>query len=101
MAFGITKHDVERWKEQVSNGQIAFLTHYWFDPRFPQYKTVTKAGCSTLERLIDWGAQYGLEAEWIDYHEGYPHFDLLGDKQYQILLKENCLEQIQRFSLSK
>ena len=85
------------WKEAVSRGEIAFLTHYWVDERFPGCKTVTKVGCSDIDRLIRWGNQYGLKAEWIDYKEAYPHFDLFGPHQQAIMTKEGMLNQLDRF----
>lgn len=57
MAFGITRGELNEWKRQVKNGQIAFLTHYWIDKRFPGCKTVTKVGCSDISVLIEWGKQ--------------------------------------------
>ncbi len=59
-------------------GEIAFLTHYWLDDRFPEAKTVTKAGCADIDKLIRWGAAYGLKKEWIHKKSEFPHFDLLG-----------------------
>lgn len=89
MAFGIKRADVEKWKQQIDDGQIAFLTHYWLDDRFPGCTTVTKVGCSDLTKLIEWGMQYGLKEEWIHHRkDGYSHFDLLGDTQKRILQKE-------------
>jgi len=52
MAFGITKEQLMSWKKLVKRGEIAFLTHYWYDERFPQYHTVTKVGCSNINKLI-------------------------------------------------
>lgn len=98
MAFGITKYELVNWKDQVKRGEIAFLTHYWYDERFPQYSTVTKVGCNSVTKLIEWGEQYNLSAEWI--HNGkYPHFDLMGHKQYHILKCEGILSHIKRFNL--
>lgn len=89
MAFGIKRNDLKNWKENIDNGEIAFLTHYWIDDRFPDCTTVTKVGCSDLNKLISWGEKYGLRAEWIhDRKDGYAHFDLLGEKQREILQKE-------------
>jgi hypothetical protein len=86
MAFGIKKAELEEWKRQIENGQIAFLTHYWLDDRFPESRTVTKVGCSDFNKLIKWGKQYGLKKEWIHIRkDGYSHFDLLGDTQSKIL----------------
>lgn len=99
MAFGIKRIEIEHWKQRVANNEIAFLTHFWYDPRFPHCHTVTKVGCSDLHRLIQWGEKYDLKPEWIDHHKGYPHFDLLGATQYKILLAEGCLDHIQRFRL--
>ena len=61
MAFGIKREELKAWKKAVSEGEIAFLTHYWLDERFPGCKTVTKAGCSDIEKLTHWGKQYGLK----------------------------------------
>jgi hypothetical protein len=89
MAFGISRSELNEWKRKVADGEIAFITHYWIDERFPDCKTVTKVGCSDVEKLIAWGKQYGLKPEWIDRRKkSYPHFDLLGDKQKEILTKE-------------
>ncbi|MGD6877761.1 hypothetical protein [Bacillus infantis] len=89
MAFGIGKKELREWKETIDKGEIAFLTHYWLDDRFPGCKTVTKVGCSDLGKLKRWGHSHGLKPEWIDIRkDGYSHFDLLGDRQKQILAKE-------------
>lgn len=98
MAFGLKRHELNAWKEAVSRGEIAYLTHYWLDDRFPGCKTVTKVGCADIKRLIVWGKQHGLKPEWIDYKEAYPHFDLFGQYQETILRKENKLDQLQRFA---
>lgn len=100
MAFGIKRSDVELWKKKVERADIAFLTHYWQDERFPDCRTVTKAGCSDVEKLVKWGKQYGLQPEWIDSRNpSRPHFDLLGEKQLTILKKEGLLDHLQRFNL--
>ena len=46
MAFGIKRHELNEWKRKTLNGEIAFLTHYWYDQRFPEYYSVTKVGCN-------------------------------------------------------
>lgn len=97
MAFGINREELNRWKQTVANGEIAFLTHYWVDERFPNCKTVTKVGCANIDKLIEWGKQYGLQAEWIDNRKNYPHFDLFGKYEYDILSNEGKLEQLNRF----
>ncbi|CAN7388568.1 hypothetical protein [Rossellomorea sp. LjRoot5] len=98
MAFGLTKQELNGWKHQVSNGQIAFLTHYWLDDRFPDVRSVTKVGCCNIEVLSGWGEKYGLKKEWIHQRkDGFPHFDLVGDIQYEILMKEGLQEHISRF----
>lgn|SRR5690606_38561575 len=96
MAFGIKREELDRWKSEVTAGNIAFLTHYWIDERFPGCSTVTKVGCSDLEKLKLWGRQYGLRPEWLDLRGNYPHFDLFGDRQKSILEAENLLEQVER-----
>lgn len=97
MAFGIKKNEVLAWKQKIDNGEIAFLTHYWLDDRFPGSKTVTKVGCHDLEKLAEWGRKYGLKKEWIHHRkDGYSHFDLIGVRQADILRQEGLLEHIWR-----
>ncbi|MCM2980209.1 hypothetical protein M3599_04610 [Niallia circulans] len=96
MAFGLKKKELIEWKRKIDNGEIAFLTHYWLDDRFPGCKTVTKVGCADLEKLKNWGKKYGLKEEWIHYrHDGYSHFDLLGDTQKKILKEEGIDQPLQ------
>lgn len=99
MAFGITRKELNEWKMRVNNGEIAFLTHFWYDPRFPQYHAVTKVGCKSKKRLIDWGKENGLKEEWIHDHKEFPHFDLLGERQLKILEKYGLEDYISRFNL--
>lgn len=99
MAFGIKRDELIAWKKSVSNGEIAFLTHYWLDERFPGCQTVTKAGCANLDKLTAWGQQYGLKPEWIDLRDDYPHFDLFGKHEREILLAEGLSNQLERFGL--
>ena len=101
MAFGIKREELLAWKKSVSEGEIAFLTHYWLDERFPGCKTVTKAGCADIDKLIKWGKQYELKAEWIDMRDDYPHFDLFGKYEQAILIKEGLTGQLERFGLLK
>lgn len=90
MAFGINRKELHEWKESVARGEIAFITHYWLDERFPESKTVTKVGCSDIEKLAAWGKQYGLQPEWIDKRKAdFPHFDLFGERRDAILRKED------------
>ncbi|WP_026581657.1 hypothetical protein [Bacillus sp. J33] len=97
MAFGLSKKDLREWKKKIDQGEIAFLTHYWIDERFPGCKTVTKVGCSDMDKLIAWGKKHGLKPEWIDYrNDGYSHFDLIGDRQAEILKKEQLLDQLKK-----
>jgi hypothetical protein len=65
MAFGVTREQLLRWKEAVSRGEIAFLTHYWLDARYPGVRTVTKVGCSDLSRLAAWCEANGLPSQYI------------------------------------
>lgn len=100
MAFGINKDELSHWKKKVKEGkEIAFLTHFWMDPRFPNSYSVTKVGCSNIEKLIAWGKEYQLKAEWIHYDEKYPHFDLFGRKQEEILKNEGKWDHIYRFKI--
>ncbi|SFP98509.1 hypothetical protein [Salibacterium halotolerans] len=98
MAFGITRKELNDWKKGVQNKEIAFLTHFWYDKRFPEYDSVTKAGCCDIRKLAEWGRQYGLKPEWIHNREAYPHFDLLGSTQTEIMKKEGMLYQLRRFA---
>lgn len=95
MAFGLTRSELRDWKEKVVRGEIAF----WLHPRYPGITTVTKAGCSNVQRLVDWGESYGLRKEWIHAHSEFTHFDLIGDKQLEILQKEELWDQIVRFKI--
>lgn len=89
LAFGIKREELNAWKKKIDRGEIAFLTHFWLDDRFPGFNTVTKVGCKDIERLIEWGRQYGLRKEWIHIRkDGYSHFDLIGERQKEILEKE-------------
>lgn len=88
MAFGVTKTELAAWKEEAEKGRVAFLTHFWYDSRFPQYKTVTKAACKDKSRLIAWGKKYNLKREWIHVDDHFPHFDLIGNAEKEILLAE-------------
>jgi len=101
MAFGIDRTELVAWKSAVSSGEVTFLTHYWLDDRFPGCKTVTKVGCCDIEKLAQWGKQYGLIAEWIDMRDDYPHFDLFGKHEHDILLQEGLSDQLKRFGLLK
>jgi len=95
MAFGIKRQEVVEWKQKIDEGDIAFLTHYWLDDRFPGCNTVTKVGCLDLEKLAEWGRQYGLQKEWIHHRrDGYSHFDLIGERQKEILDKEGLHHHI-------
>ncbi|KAA9001009.1 hypothetical protein F4V43_14280 [Paenibacillus spiritus] len=99
MAFGIDRNELNRWKAAVSEGRIAFLTHYWLDSRFPGINTVTKVGCADRERLADWCRSHGLPPEYIHNRSPFPHFDLLGPRQADILRREGQWEQLRRFKL--
>lgn len=90
MAFGIKREQIKAWKNAIDRGEIAFLTHYWLDDRFPGCNTVTKVGCKDLQKLADWGHQYGLKKEWIHIRkDGYSHFDLIGEQEKRILKEED------------
>ncbi|SDN29655.1 hypothetical protein [Bacillus sp. OK048] len=95
MAFGIKRQEVKEWKQKIDNGEIAFLTHYWLDDRFPGCTTVTKVGCHDLDKLAKWGQKYGLKKEWIHHRrDGYSHFDLIGERQKEILHNEGLHQHI-------
>nr|WP_245247385.1 MULTISPECIES: hypothetical protein [unclassified Paenibacillus] len=88
-----------QWKEAVTRGEIAFITHFWLEPRFPGINTVTKVGCTNLERLSEWCATNGLDPRYIHNRDPFPHFDLIGSKQIEILQKERLWDQLERFRL--
>lgn len=95
LAFGLKKKDIQEWKKKIDKGEIAFLTHYWLDDRFPGYKTVTKVGCNDMKRLIEWGKKHHLQPEWIHKRkDGYSHFDLIGEHQAKILEAEGLDDHI-------
>lgn len=94
VAFGITKDELRTWKKSIDRGEIAFLTHYWLDDRFPEARSVTKVGCNDLHKLQKWGAKYGLKKEWIHHRkDGYSHYDLLGTRQKEILESEGIINK--------
>jgi hypothetical protein len=99
VAFGITRIELKAWQAAVAKGEIAFLTHYWLDPRFPDAKTVTKVGCADLDKLAAWCRANGLPPNHIHARSEYPHFDLLGRKQAEVLAKEGLFEQMERFRI--
>lgn len=99
MAFGVKREELNAWKEAVSLGEIAFLTHFWLDPRFPGITTVTKVGCSDLQRLTSWCIEHDLPPQYIHNRSPFPHFDLLGPKQREILQQEELWDQLERFRL--
>ncbi len=98
MAFGINKRELNDWKRKVDRGEISILTHYWLDKRFPGCTSVTKVGCSDMDLLKQWGKKYNLQPQWI-HQNRYPHFDLFGDRQKQVLIQEGLLQHISRFNL--
>ncbi|MFC4808903.1 hypothetical protein [Paenibacillus sp. GCM10023250] len=99
MAFGVTREELARWKAAASRGEIAYLTHYWLEPRFQGIKTVTKVGCDDLEKLAAWCRRNGLDPAYIHRRNPFPHFDLIGDKQVEILKREGLWDQLERFRL--
>ncbi|MFC5700352.1 hypothetical protein ACFPVX_03570 [Cohnella faecalis] len=99
MAFGIRRQELQQWKDRVTRGEIAYLTHYWLDPRFPDSRTVTKVGCANVERLAAWCEENGLPSRYIHRRDAYPHFDLFGPKQAEVLLRAGEWEQLRRFGL--
>jgi hypothetical protein len=101
MAFGITRAELNQWKEAVSKGETAYLTHYWLDPRFPNVRTVTKVGNANLERLTEWCISHGLNPKYIHNRPPFPHFDLMGHKQQEILIKEKLHYHLDRFHIGK
>jgi hypothetical protein len=99
MAFGITREELKQWKAAVARGDIAFLTHYWIEPRFPGITTVTKVGCADLDKLAAWCEANGLPSRHIHHRPSFPHFDLIGPKQKEILVKEHLVEHLTRFKI--
>ncbi|TDQ39754.1 hypothetical protein [Aureibacillus halotolerans] len=101
MAFGIKRHELMHWKRAVARGEIAFLTHYWIHPDKDDVRTITKAGCRDVDKLVKWGATYGLKKEWIHFREAYPHFDLFGHIQWTVLKREGLDSHLVRFQIKK
>lgn len=101
MAFGISRKELHKWKYDIDQGNISFLTHFWLDDRFPDSHCVTKVGCNDIEKLAKWGAHYGLKKELIHHYKHYPHFDLMGTTQMNILKEYGLDDHIERFKLHK
>jgi len=99
MAFGVNRQQLAAWKSEVSRGEIAFLTHYWVDERFPGIRTVTKVGCRDIRKLRAWCLSHQLNPAYIHMRDEYPHFELIGPRQKEILMKEQLWDQIERFKL--
>ncbi|GED27589.1 hypothetical protein BAG01nite_36910 [Brevibacillus agri] len=99
MAFGISRLELNQWKQAVQRGEIAFLTHYWLDPRFPGIKTVTKVGCADTQKLADWCTANGLNPAYIHHRQPFPHFDLIGPRQKEILQRTGLGDHLERFRL--
>lgn len=99
MAFGVSRQELLEWKKRVLRGEIALLTHYWYDERFPDNRTITKVGCNDLERLADWCRTHGLDPKYIHRREQFPHFDLIGPRQRVILEQLGRQDMIDRFRL--
>jgi hypothetical protein len=99
MAFGINRKELNLWKDAVTRQEISFLTHFWLDMRFPQFNTVTKVGCSNMERLTLWCIAHDLDPYFIHNRSPFPHYDLIGPIQKHILEKEGLWEHIERFSI--
>jgi hypothetical protein len=101
MAFGISRTELTKWKQEVERGDISFLTHFWLDERFPSIHCVTKVGCQDIEKLAKWGASFGLKKEWIHIYKEYPHYDLMGETQLTILRHYGLEDHIKKFKLHK
>ncbi|WNQ12046.1 hypothetical protein MJA45_03005 [Paenibacillus aurantius] len=99
MAFGVTRDELARWKADVLEGRLAFLTHYWYDERFPGIRTVTKVGCADKGRLAEWCRANELNPIYIHQRPPFPHYDLMGPRQKEILLREGLLDHLERFGM--
>ncbi|MBB6449198.1 putative metallo-beta-lactamase superfamily hydrolase [Geomicrobium halophilum] len=97
MAFGISRSELESWKQRAQAGKIAIITHYWLDERFPRCDSVTKVACADQEKLVQWGKVYGLKPEWIHKRGSLSHFDLFGDIQKRVLEHEGLDTQRYKF----
>lgn len=97
MAFGIDKYELNNWKARAKSGEIAIITHYWLDERFPDCDSVTKVACGNYQKLVQWGRAYGLREKWIHERGKLSHFDLFGDHQKRVLLAEGLHGQWKKF----
>lgn len=100
MAFGITREELTDWKKAVSRGEIAYLTHFWLDPRFPDIRSITKVGCSDVAVLTEWCTAHGLNPEYIHNRAPFPHYDLIGRKQKEILQQQRLWDHLKRFRIT-
>ncbi|WP_309118348.1 hypothetical protein [Paenibacillus sp.] len=98
MAFGVSREQLAAWKKDVAEGRIAFLTHYWLHPKVPGVTSVTKVGCSDLEKLRRWAVSHGLPPQYIHHRDSYPHYDIFGEMQAVILEREGQWEQLKKFA---
>lgn len=101
MAFGIGRQELNAWKSAVDRGEIAFLTHFWLDGRFPGVTSVTKVGCCDLPRLEEWCLRHGLLPNYIHRRGRYPHMDLFGPHQERILREQGLDEHLLRFKIGQ
>jgi hypothetical protein len=99
MAFGISRKELTDWKDAVARGELSFLTHFWYDVRFPNSTSVTKVGCANMERLRLWCINNHLNPKYIHNRATFPHFDLFGPKQREILQSEGQWEHLKRFNI--
>ncbi|QJC51609.1 hypothetical protein HGI30_08625 [Paenibacillus albicereus] len=101
MAFGIGRRELHAWKQAVARGEIALLTHFWIDERFPGMTSVTKVGCSDLGKLERWCRSHGFEPRYIHRRSEYPHLDLFGAHQERILKELGQSDQLIRFKIGR
>lgn len=100
MAFGVKKNELKRYKKNVANNELAILTHYWSDDRFPDSNTVTKVAANDLETLKAWGKKLQLYDYMIDPESTkIPHFDLFGPIQVRVLKELKRWNMLNRFHL--
>ncbi|OXM16880.1 hypothetical protein [Paenibacillus herberti] len=101
MAFGIGREELGSWKRAVDGGEIAFLTHFWIDERFPGVTSVTKVGCSNLARLEEWCRSRDIPPKYIHRRDRYPHMDLFGEVQERILREQGLNDHLIRFKIGQ
>ncbi|GAC43630.1 hypothetical protein PPOP_3029 [Paenibacillus popilliae ATCC 14706] len=56
--------------------------------------------CADMARLSVWCVEHGLNPRYIHARRPFPHYDLIGPRQREILRQEQQWDQLERFWLT-